>query len=144
VDSLVPGADQGSVPKGVSSERINKVCASGLLALVLLDQAIRAGDVEVSVGMESMSKVPYLLRQGRFGHRMGAARAHQPVQRQAVVRRGDRDRRRTGDGARGTRPLGAGSHELALKAVGVGRIEGLCRSPSRRSLRPPQKFECLC
>src|SRR3954470_22845829 len=35
------------IPKEVSSETINKVCASGLRASVLLDQAIRAGDVEV-------------------------------------------------------------------------------------------------
>src|SRR6478672_12301316 len=41
---------KGGIPKEVSSETINKVCASGLRASVLLDQAIRAGDVEVGVG----------------------------------------------------------------------------------------------
>ena len=65
------------IPKEVSSETINKVCASGLRATVLLDQAIRAGDVEVGVGggMESMSKAPYLLPGARFGFRMGDAKA---------------------------------------------------------------------
>jgi acetyl-CoA C-acetyltransferase len=65
------------IPKEVSSETINKVCASGLRASVLLDQAIRAGDVEVGVGggMESMSRAPYLLPQARFGYRMGDAKA---------------------------------------------------------------------
>jgi acetyl-CoA C-acetyltransferase len=65
------------VPKEVSSETINKVCASGLRATVILDQAIRAGDVEVGVGggMESMSQAPYLLPQARFGYRMGDAKA---------------------------------------------------------------------
>jgi acetyl-CoA C-acetyltransferase len=67
---------KGGIPKEVSSETINKVCASGLRASVLLDQAIRAGDVEVGVGggMESMSKAPYLLPQARFGYRMGDAK----------------------------------------------------------------------
>src|SRR5882757_9235480 len=51
---------EAGIPKEVSSETINKVCASGLRASVILDQAIRAGDLEVGVGggMESMSKAP--------------------------------------------------------------------------------------
>src|SRR3954465_1561910 len=68
---------KAGIPKAVSSETINKVCASGLRAGVILDQAIRAGDVEVGVGggMESMSHAPYLLPQARFGYRMGDAKA---------------------------------------------------------------------
>jgi acetyl-CoA C-acetyltransferase len=68
---------KAGIPKEVSSETINKVCASGLRASVLLDQAIRAGDVEVGVGggMESMSRAPYLLPGARFGLRMGDAKA---------------------------------------------------------------------
>ena len=51
---------KAGIPKEISSETINKVCASGLRASVLLDQAIRVGDVEVGVGggMESMSRAP--------------------------------------------------------------------------------------
>ncbi|HTA32312.1 MAG TPA: acetyl-CoA C-acetyltransferase [Solirubrobacteraceae bacterium] len=66
---------KGGVPKEVSSETVNKVCASGLRASVILDQAIRAGDLQVGVGggMESMSGAPYLLPQARFGYRMGDA-----------------------------------------------------------------------
>ena len=88
VDHVVMGqvlqAGQGQIPsrqaqikagigKEVSSETINKVCASGLRASVILDQAIRAGDVQVGVGggMESMSQAPYLLPGARFGFRMG-------------------------------------------------------------------------
>src|SRR6201986_571948 len=54
---------KAGIPKDVSSETINKVCASGLRATVMIDTAIRAGDLEVGVGggMESMSKAPYLL-----------------------------------------------------------------------------------
>jgi acetyl-CoA C-acetyltransferase len=66
---------KAGIPKEVSSETINKVCASGLRATVILDQAIRAGEVHVGVGggMESMSQAPYLLPQARFGYRMGDA-----------------------------------------------------------------------
>jgi acetyl-CoA C-acetyltransferase len=64
---------KAGIPKEVSAETINKVCASGLRASVILDQAIRAGDVQVGVGggMESMSQAPYLLPGARFGFRMG-------------------------------------------------------------------------
>src|SRR5919108_1377199 len=67
---------KAGIPIEVSSETINKVCASGLRASVLLDQAIRADEMEVGVGggMESMSRAPYLLPQGRFGYRMGDAK----------------------------------------------------------------------
>jgi acetyl-CoA C-acetyltransferase len=68
---------KGGIPKEVSSETINKVCASGLRASVIIDQAIRAGDVQVGVGggMESMSQAPYLLPGARFGFRMGDVKA---------------------------------------------------------------------
>jgi acetyl-CoA C-acetyltransferase len=68
---------KAGIPKEVSSETVNKVCASGVRAAVLLDQAIRAGDVEVGVGggMESMSHAPYLLPGARFGFRMGDVKA---------------------------------------------------------------------
>jgi acetyl-CoA C-acetyltransferase len=68
---------KAGIPKEVSSETINKVCASGLRASVILDQAIRAGDVQVGVGggMESMSQAPYLLPGARFGFRMGDVEA---------------------------------------------------------------------
>ena len=67
---------KAGIPKEVSSETVNKVCASGLRASVILDQAIRAGDMHVGVGggMESMSQAPYLLPQARFGYRMGDAK----------------------------------------------------------------------
>ncbi len=68
---------EAGIPKEVSSETINKVCASGVRAAVLLDQAIRAGDAEVGVagGMESMSNAPYLMPGARFGFRMGEVKA---------------------------------------------------------------------
>jgi acetyl-CoA C-acetyltransferase len=67
---------EAGIPKEVSSETINKVCASSVRAAGLLDTAIRAGDLEVAVagGMESMSQAPYLLPKARFGMRMGDAK----------------------------------------------------------------------
>jgi len=56
----------------VPSETINKVCASGLRAVTLADQIIRAGDAHVVVagGMESMSNAPYFVPDARWGLRM--------------------------------------------------------------------------
>jgi acetyl-CoA C-acetyltransferase len=68
---------KGGIPKQVPSETINKVCASGIRSAGILDSAIRAGDIDVAVagGMESMSNAPYLLKQARFGYRMGDGKA---------------------------------------------------------------------
>src|SRR5438477_9405830 len=48
---------KGGIPKEVSSETVNKVCASGIRSACLIDNAVRAGDLDVAVGggMESMS-----------------------------------------------------------------------------------------
>src|SRR5919197_2514850 len=68
---------KGGIPKEVPSETINKVCASGIRSVALVDQAVRAGDLDTGVagGMESMSSAPYLLPEARFGYRMGDAKA---------------------------------------------------------------------
>jgi acetyl-CoA C-acetyltransferase len=64
---------KAGMPITISSETINKVCASGMRAVSLLDVAIRAGDIEVGLGggMESMSNAPHLLAGVRFGVRLG-------------------------------------------------------------------------
>ncbi|HWI21727.1 MAG TPA: acetyl-CoA C-acyltransferase [Baekduia sp.] len=121
------------IPKEVSSETINKVCASGLRASVLLDQAIRAGDVEVGVGggMESMSGAPYLLPGARGGFRLGDVKAldamiqdglrnpftgkqmyeeADPVAAEFELTRPDLDR------------WALRSHKLAVKATDEGRL----------------------
>jgi len=68
-------AIEGGIPQEVPAITINKVCLSGLNAIALADQLIRAGEVEVVVagGMESMSEAPYLVPKARFGARMGNA-----------------------------------------------------------------------
>jgi acetyl-CoA C-acetyltransferase len=68
---------KGGIPKEISSETVNKVCASGIRSACLLDNAIRVGDLEVGLagGMESMSNAPYMLKGARFGFRMGDGKA---------------------------------------------------------------------
>ena len=63
----------GGLPESVECLTINKVCGSGLKAVMLASQAIALGDADVIIagGMESMSNVPYLLEKARTGYRMG-------------------------------------------------------------------------
>jgi acetyl-CoA C-acetyltransferase len=61
------------LPKELPADTINKVCASSIRAVEIADAMIRAGDHHVIVtgGMESMSNAPYLLKNARFGYRLG-------------------------------------------------------------------------
>jgi acetyl-CoA C-acetyltransferase len=65
----------GGVPVAVGALTINKVCGSGLKAVMLSASAIRAGDGDIYVagGMENMDLAPYLLTRARFGYRLGNA-----------------------------------------------------------------------
>jgi len=65
---------KGGVPMNVPSLTINKVCLSGLDAIALADQLIRAGefDIVVAGGMESMTNAPHLLPKSREGFKYGA------------------------------------------------------------------------
>jgi acetyl-CoA C-acetyltransferase len=124
---------KAGIPKDVSSETINKVCASGLRASVLLDQAIRAGEVRVAVGggMESMSKAPYLMPQGRFGYRMGDAKildamVHDGLTNPFSGRQMFEEATEVSDELEMTRAdldrWALRSHELALRATDEGRL----------------------
>nr|MBA2425798.1 acetyl-CoA C-acetyltransferase [Actinomycetota bacterium] len=64
---------KAGIPTAVPALTINKVCLSGLNAIALADQLIRAGEVSAVVagGMESMDQAPYLLPAARRGYRMG-------------------------------------------------------------------------
>ena len=90
VDEVIMGnvlpANEGQAParqaalgagldKSVQCMTINKVCGSGLKAVMLAAQAIMVGDADVVVagGMENMSQVPYYLDKARFGYKMGNA-----------------------------------------------------------------------
>src|SRR5690606_17047321 len=66
-------AIRAGLPERVPCTTVNKVCGSGLQAIVLGARAILVGDADVVVagGMESMSNVPYYLSQARTGYRLG-------------------------------------------------------------------------
>ena len=139
------------IPKEVSSETINKVCASGVRAVGMLDAAIRAGDLEVGVagGMESMSNAPYLLKDARFGdadgRRQGARRddprrPHEPVLRQAHGAGGERGGGRARDDARRHGPLGAA---LARAARSRRPTRAVCRRRSCRSRSTSRKGDTV-
>ncbi len=66
-------AIRGGLPPSVGATTVNKVCGSGLKAVMLADQAVRVGErgVVIAGGMESMSLAPYLLPRARQGYRMG-------------------------------------------------------------------------
>lgn len=66
-------AIKSGLPNTVSAMSINKVCGSGLRAISLATQIIKAGDADVILagGTESMSNAPYLLNKARFGYRLG-------------------------------------------------------------------------
>ena len=70
-------AIQGGLPDHVAALTINKVCGSGLKAVMLVAQGIATGDIDVAVagGMESMSNCPHLLRSVRKGVRIGDTEA---------------------------------------------------------------------
>ncbi len=63
----------GGVPPSVGAFTVNKVCGSGLKAVMLAAQAIKAGDGDTFIagGMESMNQGPYILYNARFGYRLG-------------------------------------------------------------------------
>src|SRR5688500_8212820 len=124
---------EAGIPKEVSSETVNKVCASGVRGVAILDQAIRAGDVEVGVGggMESMSNAPYLLPGARFGWKMGDVKAmdsmvHDGLTNPFSGRQMFDEATEVGDELEMPRPdldrWALRSHERALAATDEGRM----------------------
>jgi len=64
---------RGGLPDTVSAVTVNKVCGSGLKAIMMAAQGVQLGDTEIVVagGMESMSNAPYLIPKAREGYRLG-------------------------------------------------------------------------
>jgi acetyl-CoA C-acetyltransferase len=124
---------KAGIPKEVPSETINKVCASGMRTIGLVDQGVRVGDVEVAVagGMESMSGAPYMLPKARFGFRMGDAKAidamtHDGLTNPFSGKHMMEEATEVADELELTRPdmdrFAARSHQLAAKATDEGRL----------------------
>ncbi|MDQ3935408.1 MAG: acetyl-CoA C-acetyltransferase [Actinomycetota bacterium] len=124
---------KAGIPKEVSSETINKVCASSIRSVTLVDSAVRAGDLDVAVagGMESMSQAPYLLKEARFGYRMGDAKALDSMINDGLTnpftgKHMAHEASEVGDELEMTRPdldrFALRSHELAVQATDEGRL----------------------
>jgi acetyl-CoA C-acetyltransferase len=124
---------KGGIPKEVSSETVNKVCASGLRSAGMIDQSVRAGDLDVAVagGMESMSGAPYLLPKARFGYRMGDAKmldamVHDGLTNPFTNKQMFAEATEVADELEITRPdmdkFALRSHELAIEATDEGRL----------------------
>jgi acetyl-CoA C-acetyltransferase len=124
---------KGGIPKEVPSETINKVCASGIRTVTTVDTAVRAGDLDVAVagGMESMSQAPYLLKEARFGFRMGDAKAIDAMINDGLTnpftgKHMAQEASEVADELEMTRPdmdrFALRSHELAVKATDEGRL----------------------
>jgi acetyl-CoA C-acetyltransferase len=126
-------AVKAGIPMNVPALTINKVCLSGLDAIALADQLIRAGEFEIVVagGMESMTNAPYMLPKARSGYRYGNAEMldatfhdglfdafdHKPMGEttEGVQHRYDMTREEQDEFA-------ARSHELAAAAIKDGRF----------------------
>ncbi len=124
---------KADIPREVPSETVNKVCASGMRTIGLVDQAVRAGDLEIAVagGMESMSGAPYLLPQARFGFRMGDVKAidamtHDGLTNPFTGREMIAEASEVADELELTRPdmdrWAERSHRLAAEATDEGRM----------------------
>jgi acetyl-CoA C-acetyltransferase len=124
---------KAGIPKEVTSETVNKVCASGLRSCGIVDQAVRAGDLDVAVagGMESMSRAPYLMKEARFGFRMGDAKAldamvHDGLTSAFTGKHMGLEADEVGDELEMTRPdmdkYALLSHERAVQATDEGRL----------------------
>jgi acetyl-CoA C-acetyltransferase len=124
---------KADIPREVPSETVNKVCASGMRTIGLVDQAVRAGDLELAVagGMESMSGAPYLLPNARFGFRMGDVKAIDAMTHDGLTNPFTRkemiaEASEVADELELTRPdmdrWAERSHRLAAKATDEGRM----------------------
>ncbi|MBE2234507.1 MAG: acetyl-CoA C-acetyltransferase [Anaerolinea sp.] len=143
----------GGLPVSVGATTINKICGSGLKAVMLAAQAIRSGDGDVFVagGMENMNLAPYYLTKARTGYRMGNAEmidgmihdglwcafehhhmgsSAEWIAREYGVSRQDQDE------------LALRSHQRAVAAMDAGRFkEEIAPVPIAQRKGPPLLFD---
>ena len=128
-------AVRGGIPMTVPALTVNSVCLSGLEAIALADQAVRAGDAEVVVagGMESMTQAPHVLPGSRAGFRYGNAVLVDAMAHDALfcsfdqVAMGESTEsygRKLGISREEQDEFAARSHELAAAAMKEGRFDG--------------------
>jgi len=129
---------RAGMPQEVNVTTVNKICASGMKAVALAAQAIKAGDADciIAGGMEAMSHVPYILPKARWGYRMDVTSKallldgmvydglyeifydyHMGVTAENIARDYQISRREQDE-------VGAESHHRALKAIKDGLFKG--------------------
>ncbi|MEF2280067.1 acetyl-CoA C-acetyltransferase [Deinococcus sp. YIM 134068] len=124
---------RAGLPPEVGALTINKVCGSGLKAVMLAAQSIRAGDQSVVLagGMESMSNAPHLLPQARKGYRLGHAQVLDAnthdglwcsINDEGMGLTGERVAEKYGIGREEQDAYATGSHQRAIAAQGGGRF----------------------
>ncbi|XED73979.1 acetyl-CoA C-acetyltransferase [Streptomyces sp. QH1-20] len=127
-------AVKGGIPMSVPALTINKVCLSGLDAIALADQLIRAGefDIVVAGGQESMTNAPHLLPKSREGYKYGAiemldAMAHDGLtdafENIAMGESTEKHNTRLGIARVAQDEIAAGSHQRAAAAQKNGLFE---------------------
>jgi acetyl-CoA C-acetyltransferase len=127
-------ANAAGVPLNIPALTVNKVCLSGLNAIALADQLIRAGEVErvVAGGMESMTNAPYLAPKMRLGARMGDAQLIDSMMYDGLFCALDRVSMGEGTENYSKRyelsreeqdEFAARSHALAAKAIETGKFD---------------------
>lgn len=126
-------AVRGGLPMSVPSVTINKVCLSGMAAIGLADRAIRLGESKfvVAGGMESMSNAPHVVRELRWGARIGDVTMTDVMQHDGLFcafdqctmgESSDRKNDRLGIERAQQDEWSARSHQLAAEAAGSGRF----------------------
>jgi len=144
----------GGIPMSVPSLTINKVCLSGLDAIALAAQLIRAGEFEIVVagGMESMTQAPHLLAGSRRGFKYGAASLADameldgltdPFDHVSMGESTERHNARLGVGRAEQDEFAARSHQLAARAIKDGLLAEeivAVEIPQRRG-QPPVVFD---
>jgi acetyl-CoA C-acetyltransferase len=142
----------GGIPLTVPSLTINKVCLSGLDAIALAAQLIRAGefDVVVAGGMESMTGAPHLLPSGRRGTKYGSAEIIDAMARDGLTdpfehismgESTERHNQRLAITRAEQDEFAARSHQLAAKAIKDGLLaEEITAVPVPQRKGPPALF----
>ncbi len=138
---------KAGVPVEVPGETVNRVCGSGLQAVVHAVEAVKAGYVDVILagGTESMTNAPYILKGARWGYRMGNAEAvdtmvqegltcaingcHMGVTAEEIVKRygisrGDQDAFAAESQRRAEQALSSGAFDREIVAVDVPQRKG--------------------
>ena len=140
-------------PDSVGALTINKVCGSGLKAVMLAAAALRAGDGDIYVtgGMENMNLAPYLLTKARFGYRLGNAElvdaiVHDglwcPFEHQHMGLAAEWIAETHGISREAQDAFACASHSRALAALDAGKFKAeIVPVPIPQRKGPPQMFE---